>query len=352
MTTRCNLKCTYCYLERYIQGSQSISLEFAKQGIRDFFSSSQIRHVRFYGVGEPALEFEKIKAIREFAFGLGGGDLKTEIQTNGVFSTDVTLWLADNIDIIWISDDGPPDIQDTQRPLREGGKSSEVIERNIATLLDRGTKATVGARSTITPTNLYRQVEMIEYFHRLGIKAIFSDPVFPRVETNLANVKSLNVGEDFMMKYAREFLQARRRAEELGIFYGSIFIVNFDEKTEYFCRSCLPCPHLTTDGYVSCCDLAFFGHILPELIYGKYDGHKGIIDYDHEKIAAIRSRKASNLTECQSCEVLYFCAGACFGEGVNETGRLLGVKKTYCEAIRFLAKHMPLDAGLYPFLHP
>ena len=78
----------------------------------------------------------------------------------------------------------------------------------------------------------------------------------------------------------------------------------------------------------------------------------GKITYDQSKIAAIHSRKAANLVECQGCEVLYHCAGACFGEGVNETGHLLGVKTDYCEAIRFLARHLPLDKGLYPYLHP
>ena len=32
-----------------------------------------------------------------------------------------------------------------------------------------------------------------------------------------------------------------------------------DEPGEYACRSLLPVPHLTTDGYVSACDMALFG---------------------------------------------------------------------------------------------
>jgi len=293
-----------------------------------------------------------MKAIREFALGLAGSNLKVEIQTNGVFPANIARWLAHNVDIIWISCDGPPDIQDTLRPTIDGGKTSAVIERNIAVLLDQGTEATVGVRSTITPLNLCRQPEMLEYFHGLGITAVFSDPVFPPVETDWRSVIELNLGEDFIMEYAREFLRAQKRAEELGVFYGSILTVNFDERTEYFCRACLPVPHLTTDGLVSCCDMAFLGHTLPELIYGKFDPDTGTITYSQEKIASIQLRRASNLVECQGCDMLYHCAGACVGEGVNETGRLLGVKKDYCKARRFLAKRMPLDAGLYPYLHP
>lgn len=351
MTTECNLDCSYCYVEDHGH-EHSINLDFAKRGIIDFFANSRSRHIRFYAAGEPTMEYRKIKAIQKFAFKLAGNRLKSEIQTNGVFGDNIARWLAHAVDIIWISCDGPPHIQDTLRPGLDGGKTSAIIEKNVAIMLNESTKSRVGIRATITPINLHRQIEMIEYFYSLGVTAVFSDPVFPVVEANSTKVKKLDLGEDFVMKYARQFVRARKRAEELGVFYGSILAVNFDEKTEYFCRACLPCPHLTTDGYVSCCDFAYLGHILPELIYGRFDPNIGTITYDKKKVVAIRSRKASNLAKCQGCEVLYHCAGGCFGEAVNETGRLLGVKKDYCAAIRFLAHHLPVNAGLYPYLHP
>jgi radical SAM protein with 4Fe4S-binding SPASM domain len=299
-----------------------------------------------------------MKVIREFASlatsseSNGHANLKIELQTNGVFSRSVALWLADNIDIIWISIDGPPSIQDAQRPLKGMGKSSEIVERNIRTILDRRSGLVIGARSTITPLNVHHQIEMVEYFHSLGLKAVFSDPVFPQVDTLGPEHLSPETGNGFMMEYAREYLGAQQRAQDLGIFYGSIFTVNFDEETSYFCRSCLPCPHLTPDGYVSCCDMAALGSMLPQLIYGKYNVDTGRIEYDEQIIATIQSRRAENLIECQKCEIVNYCAGACLGEGVNETGCILGVKTTYCEAIRFLANNIPLGIGLYPYLHP
>lgn len=351
MTTSCNLACPYCYLQDCNLPGQTIDIAFAKQGIRDFFAESKSRHIRFFAAGEPMLEFDKVREIRDFAYELAGSKLKVEVQTSGVFSRKVAEWMAENVDIIWISCDGPPDIQDKLRPTRGGGKTSSVIERNIQTLYEKGKGIVIGIRSTITPLNLYRQEEMIEYFSKLGIEAIYSDPVFPPVATDTANVSKF-LGSDFVMKYAREFLRVQPYAKASGIFYGSILTVNFDEKTERFCRACLPSPHLTTDGYVSCCDMAFLGETLPELVYGKFNPESNQIEYDRKKIARIRLRRASNLTECRGCEVLYHCAGACFGEGVNETGQLLGIKKDYCDAIRYLAKHMPLGQGLYPYLHP
>ncbi len=358
MTTSCNLACEYCYLRNCRTSHQSIDLEFAEQGLIDYFSNSPSRHIRFFASGEPTLELAKIKAIRDFAADVADRSIISEIQTNGFFAPEAAIWLAQHMDIIWLSWDGPPDVQDLLRPTPQGQPSSGVLERNARILLEQGRKLTVGVRATITPVNLNRQAEMLEYFRRHGIRAVYSDPVFPPVFPPVGVTGDriprprLDLDESFMMDYAHEFLRTQKRAHELGMFYGSILTVNFDEESEYFCRSCLPSPHLTSDGYVTCCDMASSGDLLPELVYGQYDTELGKIIYDEKKLARIRLRRASNLVECQGCNVLLHCAGACFGEGVNETGRLLGVKQDYCDAIRFLAGHLPLNAGLYPYLHP
>ncbi|HPO87500.1 MAG TPA: radical SAM protein [Candidatus Hydrogenedentes bacterium] len=352
MTTQCNLQCSYCYLQDIHLPVQSIDFEFAKQGIRDFARQTDQLHIRFFGAGEPTLEFQKIVALTSFAKDFFGKNTKIEIQTNGVFTRQVATWLGENADIVWVSLDGPPSIQDCQRYTLGGKGTSEIIERNISIMMSTSEKITVGARATITPNNLYRQTEMLEYFYGLGIKAVFSDPVFPPVEFNKTNVARLPLESDFNLLYAKEFVKAHERAEELGIYYGSIFTVNFDEKVNVFCRACLPSPHLTTDGFVTCCDMSFLGSILPELIYGEYNPKTNSIEYDQNRIDKIRMRRVENLQECQGCEILSNCAGACFGEGVNETGKLLGVKKDYCEAIKFLAQHTKRNENLSPYLHP
>lgn len=352
MTTRCNLACQYCYLKDIQLPLQSLDINFAKKGIQDFFNSTNSRHIRFFGAGEPTLEMEKIKDIYDYSFSLAGDQLITEIQTNGFFSKSTLRWISSHLDIVWISYDGPPHINDKQRVAKNGKTVSHIIQENITEIASAfsATSKLVGVRSTITPNNIYKQLEMIEYFASIGIKVIYSDPVFPPVsQENLSPV--YEIPHSFYLEYAKEYLKAKNRAEELGVFYGSIFTVNFDEETQLACRSCIPSPHLTTDGFVSSCDMSYNGHILPELIYGQYDKNTNIILYDNRKIKSIRLRKADNLKDCKGCEILYNCAGGCFGEGLNETGLLLGVKQDYCDAIRFLAGELPRNQGLYPYLH-
>ncbi len=54
MTTRCNLSCDYCYLTSCNLEGMSIDLNFAKEGIKDYFSSSKSRHIRFGHISEIA----------------------------------------------------------------------------------------------------------------------------------------------------------------------------------------------------------------------------------------------------------------------------------------------------------
>ena len=87
-------------------------------------------------------------------------------------------------------------------------------------------------------------------------------------------------------------------------------------------------PHLSIDGYISCCDMGYTGSDpkIKDLIYAKYNPEKNIIEYDQEAIKKIQSRTSANLPHCQDCEVLDHCAGSCLGESLNETGSMFGIK--------------------------
>jgi len=346
------LRCAYCYAgdkNRYAI-PEVIDLKFAKRGIEDFFQRYKSREVRFFGIGEPTVAFKEMKEIKDWVFERTDGNCRFELQTNGYFSRAIAEWVAENIDIVWISCDGPPDIQNFYRPALGGRPTSDVLENNIRFLVSRSVM--VGCRATIGPQNLRRQQEMIRYFSSLGVRVAMSDPIFQPVEGEDELPPELK--EVDLLEYAKMFLEARQVAEKLGIFYGSILSVNFDEGTEYFCRACVPYPHLTTDGFVTCCDMVYTGanERMKELVYGRYFPEEDEIQYDEDAIKKIQSRKASNMLSCQKCEVLRNCAGACLGEAVNETGSMFGIKPKVCEAIKFLAQQMPRNKGLYPYLHP
>lgn len=361
LTTKCNLKCVYCYNreKRTTLKEQTLSLDIAKAGLDYYFSNNSSRHIRFYGPGEPTQAFSVMKEIVAYARQLAGDELTTELQTNGCFGYKVRTWLLDNINVIWVSFDGEPEIQNYNRPCVNGKPSAPIIENNVRWLLEnKGNRnLMVGARVTITEENIHRQCQIIDYFKGLGIKYIWSDPVFPAVDNipvcdDLAKISNYHFDMDI---YADTYIEAYNYAKQKNIFYGSFLTCNFDGICNRHCRACTPEPHFTTDGFISACDLVTFGKSPKHMecfVYGKWNDEKKQFDIDESKVNALRHRTIDNMKHCINCEVREHCGGYCLGEVQNETGKLTGQKVQTCKAIRKIAKSIGFVDNQYPYLHP
>lgn len=338
---------------------QSLPIEIAKAGVDLFFEENPNRHIRFYGPGEPTQEIGLMKEIVAYARSKTDEDLTVELQTNGVFARKDREWILNNINIMWISFDGEPEVHDSQRRFCKGGPTSPFIEENI-TWFSKNRESQdlmIGARVTITDENVERQKEMVDYFFSLGITHIWSDPLFPTVGMvpvcdNQAKLDAYKFNID---KYVDVFIEARQYAEKLGVFYGSFLTCNFDGRCNHHCRACTPVPHFTPDGYISACDLVTFGENAGHMdcfVYGKWDESKHVFIVDDEKVKALQERTTHNMPHCKNCEVRNHCGGYCLGEVQNETGKLTGQKPYACKAIKRLAQEIGFTGSPYPYMHP
>ncbi len=371
LTTKCNLCCRYCYnaKERNAIEEQSLPLNIAFAGIDWYFANNKSRHIRFYGPGEPTQEFEKLKQITLYAKNHSnrGNEVTTEIQTNGVFTEIIREWMLNNLNIIWISFDGTKTIQNYNRPLNpkyqelyNNKTSADILESNVKWLIENKGKnqLMVGARVTITNNNIDKQIEMIEYFYDLGIRYVWTDPVFYSVgEIPVCMDKNKRCEFSFdMNSYVKEYLDAYHYAKKRGVFWGSFLTVNFDGKSPHHCRCCIPleAPHLTPDGYISACDMVVIGaepyHMYP-FIVGKWNEPTKQFDIDYEKVSILNNRKSTLMAHCIKCPVKLHCGGFCLGETVNETGMLDGQNIAKCNAIRSLYSEMG-SCDPYKYLHP
>ena len=210
------MACKYCYGARKSHYSK-LDLDFAKCGIDEYVATGVVNGIRFFGNGEPTTEPELIKEICAYARKYRK-DINCEIQTNGFFNTSLAEWLAYNMDEIWVSMDLLPETHDMFRVTVSGKPTSGVIERNLKyfqSLKDK--RAMVGVRSTITPYNIDRQKEGIDYLYCLGIRYIWVDPIFePVSEADDKTFEPVN-----NMHFARQFIEAREHAKKLGVFYES-----------------------------------------------------------------------------------------------------------------------------------
>lgn len=371
LTTKCNLCCRYCYnaKERNEIEEQTIPIEIAKAGIDWYFSTNKSRHIRFYGPGEPTQEFEKLKEITEYARSIknGGKDVTVEIQTNGVFTEDVREWMLNNVNIIWMSFDGMKDIQNYNRPLNQkysaifGNRSTaEVLEDNVKWLIkNKGNRRLmVGARVTITDNNIDKQMEMADYFYNLGIRYVWTNPLFYGVgKKAVCDDKKKQENYHFdMSSYLVNYLKTYFYSKDKDLFWGSFLTINFDGESEYHCRCCTPldAPHLTTDGYISACDMALNGSTPSHMklfIVGKWNENTKTFDFDYERIKNLNERKSTKIIHCQKCPVKLHCGGQCLGETVNESGRLDGLNEAKCKAVRYLYEMLG-PCSTYTYFHP
>lgn len=371
LTTKCNLCCRYCYNanERNTIEEKTLPLEIAKAGIDWYFNNYDYRHIRFYGPGEPTQEFGLLKEITSYAKSHSnkGSQVTVEIQTNGVFSDTIREWLLSNCNIIWMSFDGMKDVQTYNRPLNpryselfNNKSSADVLEENVCWLIkNKGTRnIMVGARVTITDINVDRQIEMVDYFYSLGIRYVWTNPLFYSVgKKPVCNDDSKKKAYHFDMdRYVENYLNAYKYANVKGIFWGSFLTINFDGESAYHCRSCTPmeAPHLTPDGYISACDMVVIGaepyHMDP-FIVGQWDSQLKCFAWNMDKIRVLNERKSTKMQHCKRCPAKLHCGGYCLGEIVNETGVLDGQNPIKCSAIRHLFKELGKHTT-FPYLHP
>lgn len=371
LTTRCNLCCSYCYnaKERNAIEEKTLPLEIAKAGIDWYFNQNDSRHIRFYGPGEPTQEFERLKEITAYAKAHPnrGEKVTIEIQTNGVFTEDVRNWALDNFNIMWMSFDGMKDVQSHNRPLNSlfsslfnNRSSADVLEDNVKWLIsNKGDRnLMVGARVTITDININRQTEMVDYFYDLGIRYVWTNPLFHSVgKVPVCLDEKKKQAYHFNMDlYLDNYLKAYEYARSKGVFWGSFLAINFDGESPYHCRCCTPlsAPHLTPDGYISACDMVVLGekpyHMSP-FIVGKWDADTHEFWIDVEKVKVLENRKSTEMSHCRNCPVKLHCGGCCLGETVNEFGRLDGQNVVKCRAIRKLYEKLGVCEP-YKYLHP
>jgi len=350
LTTQCNLRCAYCYGARNAE-KRILDWNFAKRVLEDYVGGvGGIKQIRFFGDGEPTTEMDLLKRICWEAKSLEP-DMQAEVQTNGIFSEETADWLGKNMDYIFMSVDLLPEDNDQYRITPNGKPSSPYILKNLQYLKDMpDRKAKIGIRSTITKYNIERQKEGIDYYYdNYGIDIFWVDPIFPPVSEIAEKIYE----PVDMMQFATAFVDAHNHAWERGVFYESNLTTNFDGKTDKACRSCLPMPHLTMDGYLSACEMATYGEgdeKMDAMIYAKYDAGNDKIVYDENKLKILRSRTLNNMpAECRACVAGEYCAGFCLGETLNENGSLFRVKTRVCKALRYIYGEI---GYLYPQKYP
>lgn len=312
LSERCQLTCTYCFAASGPVGGPILDLAMVIPAAQLVAAVCQRKELPLtlviHGGGEPTFHPGLLEtvlgAVTVIADG-AGLPLFRYIATNGVFSEDRAHWLADNFDLVGLSVDGPPAIQDYQRPLAGGGGSGALVERTASILREEGVR--VAVRTTITPRSMSLQATIARYLcEAIDPESIAFEPVYC----------GGRAGDDlqFIAGDVPEFLEAFRSAQSIASEYDIPLTLSGTREGsihQAYCHLFRNVLNLTPDGGATICFKSTGGRgESSERVCIGY-ASEGAISFDQRRIDALRVSLSTIPAGCSSCFNRFSCVKSC-----------------------------------------
>ncbi len=181
----CNFACPYCY-ESHIPSSfmSDETDEAIKRWLVDQVPKFKVLILNWFG-GEPLLSFERIISIGKFVKDICNNHdigFMTNITTNGYLFNEQRIkeLIAIGIFSYQITVDGPPEIHNKTRILRDGKDSFRKIFENILLLVRANKKVRISLRVNFNHNNIYAIPELLKLFPediRPSLSVVY-EPIF------------------------------------------------------------------------------------------------------------------------------------------------------------------------------
>ncbi|SFR80243.1 radical SAM protein [Anaeromicropila populeti] len=340
----CNLRCVYCSGNAGNRSDNMMSWDLAKDSIDYFFdhcSESGPYTLQFHGAGEPMTNPDIVMKSVEYARQLANQrnqKLLTRMSTNGIFSSDVAEWMAENMNHVSLSFDGPPEIHNKQRPKRDGRGSYDTVVNTIKILTRTGSLRRMN--TVVTNEGTDRLEEIIRHVYGISqVKEIRILPMEYCGRCEVSGVQPIN-----LEKYKKSFENIIPVAQSLGV----KIITNLEQLnyyTEHYCGACGFNMCVTPAGVVSTCVEAMDEREegIDELFIGKYDKEIHSFSIDWDKVFKLRSRTYYNLDECGKCVFRTNCAGNCLIRSGRKNKTVMSVDKDACDMTKLTLTKQLVD---------
>ena len=347
MNNECNLGCVYCQTDPSPGLATRLELEIITATAEVVAENCRRKGRPLYGVfhggGEPTLHRKRVESALDLLDEVAstcGVELFRYVATNGVMSEGKATWLARHFDLIGLSCDGPADIQNSQRPRRNGRATSHIVERTAHILREEGCRFHV--RTTITGATLHRQAEIADYIcQRFSPEEIHFEPVYHSRRTDAATELNTHQAGEFVT----HFLKAREIAREQGILLMSSGS-RPDSIHGPYCHVFRDTLNLVPGGVATACFEVTDAVQVKEkgVTIGAMNRETGCFEIDHSRVQELRRRLGVIPANCAGCFNRYHCVRECpdrcplddntrFGDGTPEPGFRCRVQKALAYAI-------------------
>jgi uncharacterized protein len=328
LTEDCNLRCTYCYVNKK---PRRMSSETARKAV-EFFLDSQVSGKRFqltlnFFGGEPFLELDRMEEVIGLARRRRPNVYKKfgfSATTNGTIAHDrVEKIIRDSRMNLLISLDGGPQAQ-TSRPFVSGNESWSAVRRNLPRLLQWSSDVMV--RMTFHPGAL-DLVGNVRQVLELGVPAVA-----------LAGVSEADWSgkeeavEQAYQELADWFLSETRqgRTPPLVVTQKLLRLRHGGKRPERACNVGTGILAIDPDGNVMPCHRFLYR---PQDWLGSADSPQ--LSPQRAKYAHLSSAK---MPECQGCVAEPVCGGGCRVLALNAGRGLHQTHPGYCLLTRAHAR--------------
>ncbi len=364
VTQCCNLDCIYCYGNQGTYGENEIKFMSFETAIRaiDWFlktrKESKLKENKlgfnFFG-GEPLLAFPIIKKVVSYIIEKSKqNDFVPlfSITTNGtLFNKEIVEFFNDNNFSMVVSIDGPPEIHNRNRPLKNGGDSYSTIREGLEIIQRyKNLKDKTTLRATYIPGNGNLK-DVITHLKGIGFRKVQVEFVSWEKNRDIPYSSWYKIIEKDMEPIFLEMEKSFKRSEWPEKFIPDVFksylnILYKRELKEYFCGVGHTFVEISTKGDIYPC----------QRFVGNKEWKIGNINNGFLKIKKLKdlSRLNVNISPiCNTCWLRYICGGGCSYNNWFINGKVDHPDPLHCAYMNVLFDNLiPLYARYKDFIIP
>ena len=343
----CNLSCVYCYGVDGEYGTKGkMNEEVAYKSVDFLIKQSgdvQTISITFFG-GEPLLNFPIIKKVVDYSRKKAKEAKKTvsfSITTNGTkFNDEINAYLNQNNFGVLVSFDGDEEIQNSNRPYKNGkGSYANTLPKIQAFLKSRNGNAT--ARATIT--NFSHDLDDLKKrLINLGFRRAHATPA--TVSEFALDKRGIEKVSDFQYdtlltnieKEADEILDAIVNRKDLSGFIGNPIVINITQLINKT-KSMNPC-----GAGRAMLGVSITGDLYPcHRFVGNEKFNLGNLDsFDKASKETYVNNYTENHPVCSKCWAKYHCGGrGCIHDNEVTMGDVNNVNIKHCTILKYGLKN-------------
>jgi len=346
----CNLACHYCYSKAPIKRdaikkeTYTIAIRQLLKAVvespsffmRQLLGETQMVNLTLMGGGEPTLNpalFIDIINTFKVECDRCGVEPHFFVVSNGTFDEAVLTSISKHKMRVMLSLDGYADVQDFQRPYRDGTKTFPVVINNIRRLVSEGCELQI--RATVTGRSISCLTDIVDLSKEEAIKVIHFEP-----QSWAGMAISSGAPPVYPSEFSTALVEAFIYAFRNNIAIRSNCLPITNSRRESFCGACGTNRIVTPTGYISSCvEVTDINDELSDtFIIGKVTPNKGDgFELWRDRISVLNRRQLRYMNACESCFLRFNCAGNCLAKALRENDDMFKPVDDWCEASRNLS---------------